>query len=274
MRNLIKKAVIYIFLISFTIIWLLPLLQMILAAFKPNAELRGSPWGLPQQPTLEPIIKTWSVVGIERYFKNSVVITFFSVILTTTISSLAAYGFTMKRFRGKNLLFPLVLGAMMVPAQIILVPLYRLLETMGLLNTLIGIILVHTTWHLAFGIFLLSNFFRDIESEIIDAARIDGCSDFGIYRYVIMPLSLPALATLAIFTSTWIWNDFLFGLIFVQQDKIKPITVGIVATQGQYLTFFNIQSAAGLYAIIVPLLIFFGFQRYFIRGLSAGALKG
>lgn len=274
MKKKFTKLGLYITIITFTIIWLLPLLQMILAAFKPNSELRGSPWGLPEHPTLEPLIKTWLVVGVERYFKNSVLITSVSVFFTVFISSLASYGFAFKRFTGQKILFPVVLGAMMVPAQIILVPLYRLLDEVNLLNTFAGIILVHISWHLPFGIFMLSNFFREISTEIMDSARIDGCSDFRIYRHIVMPLSLPALATLAIFASTWIWNDFLFGLIFVQKDLLKPITVGLVATQGQYLTFFNIQSAAGLYALVVPLIIFLSFQRYFIKGLSAGALKG
>lgn len=270
----LKRIGLYIVIIGFALVWLLPMIQMILAAFKPNAELRASPLGFPKDPTIEPFIKAWNVMGIERYFKNSVIITSVSVVISIAFSSLAAYAFALKKFPLKNFFFPIVLGAMMVPAQIVLVPLYRLLENLHILNSLPGIILVHIAWNLPFGIFLLSNFFRDIELEIIDAARIDGCSDFGIYSKIIMPLSLPALATLGIFTSTWIWNDFLFGLIFVQQDKLKPITVGIVATQGQYLTFFNLQSAAGLFAVVVPLIIFLGFQRYFIKGLSAGALKG
>ena len=125
-----------------------------------------------------------------------------------------------------------------------------------------------------FGIFILYNFFKDVPKEILDAAKTDGCSDMGIFWRIMMPLSKPSLATLAIFTSTWVWNDFLFGLIFAQNDKIKPVTVGLMATEGRYLTLFNLQSAAGLLALIVPLLIFILFQRYFIKGLSAGALKG
>jgi multiple sugar transport system permease protein len=264
----------YVIVVTFVAVWLMPLGQMVLASVKPNTELLGSPWTIPQHPSLQAFKDAWQVLQVERYFKNSVIITTTSAFLVLVIGSLAAYGFSIQHFHGQRVLYPVVLACMILPAQILLVPLYQLLQHVHLINTYAGLILVHMTWQLPFGIFLLSNFFREIPSEILAAARCDGCSEFGIYWRIVMPLSLPSLATLGIFSSTWIWNDFLFGLVFAQEQAIKPVTVGLMATEERYVVSYNLQSAAGLFAVIVPVIIFVAFQRYFIKGLSAGALKG
>ena len=274
MKKIVTQSLLYLALFIFVIIWVAPLVQMVLASFMENSELRGSPWHLPANPNLNAFIDAWKVLKFDHYFKNSAIVTVFSTLLCLILSSLAAYGLSIKRVPGNKIIYPIMLACMIVPAQILLVPLYQLLQDMHLISTYSGLILIHTAWNMPFGIFILYNFFKDVPKEILDAAKTDGCSDMGIFWRIMMPLSKPSLATLAIFTSTWVWNDFLFGLIFAQNDKIKPVTVGLMATEGRYLTLFNLQSAAGLLALIVPLLIFILFQRYFIKGLSAGALKG
>lgn len=269
----IHKICIYALLIFFSIAWVLPTFLSIITSFKSMFEIyTEGMWHLPQRFTLEYFHRAWK--GISPYYLNSILIGVPSTIFCILVSSLGAYSFARLKFFGNDLLFFLILGGMMIPAQIVLIPLYKLFGSLGLINSIGGVILIHTSFSIPFCTFVLTNFFRTILSELQDAAKIDGCSEFRIYSKIIMPLSRPALAVLAIFQFTWIWNDFLFALIFLQSERVKPVTLGLLTFAGQYYTEYNLQCAGGLLISLPPIIVFLLYQREFIRGITAGAVKG
>lgn len=268
------RTVFLLLLAALAFIWLVPILQLALSSLKTLPELRGSHWTLPQSFNLDAYAEAWRDARISQHLWNSVLIVGCAVPLSMAVSSLCAFALARLRLPGGRLLSQIFLAGLVVPAQIALIPLYHMLDDLGLLSSYLGIILVHTSWALPFGIFVMTSFFREVPWEIQEAAQIDGCGNWGIYWRIMLPLSLPALASLAIFLTVWVWNDFLFGLILVQSMQMKPVTVGVANLQGQYMTVENTQSAAGLLASLVPLTIFLAFQRFYVRGLSAGATKG
>jgi len=162
----------------------------------------------------------------------------------------------------------------LIPFQMLLIPVYRFSVSIGIYDKFIGVILFHIAFQLGFCTFFLRNFMKTIPSSIFDAAMIDGAGHFTIYSRIVMPLVLPALAALGILEFTWIWNDYLWSLILIQSDKIKPITLGLVNLQGQWVTSWNTMAAGAIIAAVVPLFVFLLFQRYFIEGLTLGSVKG
>jgi multiple sugar transport system permease protein len=170
-------------------------------------------------------------------------------------------------------LFVFVAG-MMLPFQILLLPVFRLMNIIGLYNTYWALIIFHTAFQLGFCTFVLRNYMRTIPGEILEAARMDGCSEFRVYSQIMMPLTLPAMAALATLEFTWIFNDFLWALILIQDDKLKPVTTGLAALRGQYVMDWTVIVAGSLIATVPTILVFLFLQRYFIAGLTLGATKG
>jgi len=165
-------------------------------------------------------------------------------------------------------------GGMLIPFQMLLIPVYRFSVNTGLYDTYLGVILFHIAFQTGFCTFFLRNFMLTIPKSLFEAAKIDGAGDFMIYRKIIMPLVVPALAALGILEFTWIWNDYLWSLVLIQSDRIKPVTLGLANLQGQWITSWNIIAAASILAALVPILVFLVFQRYFIEGLTMGSVKG
>jgi alpha-glucoside transport system permease protein len=205
---------------------------------------------------------------------NSVIITVPATILPLTLGALAAFGFAWVPFPFRDTLFLIIVALMIVPIQTSLVPLLKLFANHGHLNNhYYGIWLAHTAFGLPLAVFLLRNFFVTLPKDLIEAARIDGASNLAIFRRVVVPLSVPALASFAIFQFLWVWNDLLMALIFVSDPSKQPMTVRIPYLLSTYGQEYNLLAAAAFLLMIVPLLVFFSLQRYFVQGLLAGSVK-
>ena len=212
--------------------------------------------------------------GFINFFKNSFIITIPSTILPIFIASLAAYAFAWLNLPYRNVFYLATIALLIVPLQTTWIPVLRMLNAVGLIGTWPGIWLAHSSYGTPFAIFLLYNFFRDLPSELFEAARVDGASEFGMFFRIVAPLSLPALASLAIFQFVWVWNDLMNALIFLVDQQKFPLTVGIRQLVGQYANEWDILASGAFITMIVPLIVFFSLQRYFVRGVTAGAVKG
>ncbi len=212
--------------------------------------------------------------GFINFFKNSFIITIPSTILPIAIASLAAYAFAWLNLPYRNVFYLLSIALLIVPLQTTWIPVLRMLNTFGLIGTWPGIWLAHSSYGTPFAIFLLYNFFRDLPGELFEAARVDGASEFGMFFRIVVPLSLPALASLGIFQFVWVWNDLMNALIFLVDQQKFPLTVGIRQLVGQYANEWDILASGAFITMVVPLIVFFSLQRYFVRGVTAGAVKG
>ena len=194
-----------------------------------------------------------------------------STILPIFFAALAAYAFAWLEFPGRDWLFLIVVALLVVPIQMALIPIFSLYNDLGLFDTILGLILFHTAFGLPFAIFLLRNFFIGIPRDLLEAARIDGASEMRIFFRLILPLGLPAIASLAIFQFLWVWNDLLVALTFARDTQ--PITVAIFSQLRQFSANLEIIAPAAFVSLAIPLVVFFAFQRYFVEGLLAGSVK-
>jgi len=217
--------------------------------------------------------RAWNEGDLGMYFKNTAIITLIKVPLGIFIEALAAYGLTRLVFKGSNILFGVFLIGMMIPMQATLVPLNKFLIYMNLVNTYPGIILVYLGFGIPFGILILRGFFRSIPKELDEAALIDGCTEFGKFTRIILPLALPAIATLFIFDTMSTWNEFLLAQIFITDETMKTITIGLLAFKGEFSVNYPLMNSAVLLSVIPILLVYISFQKYFVAGL-AGSVKG
>jgi len=284
--RLSTKALLHLFLALGAVSMILPFLWMLSTSLKPESQIFASPTWLPRTWQWSNYSAAMAAAPFARYFANTVL---YSVLVTTSnlfLCSLAAYAFARLNFRGKNLLFVLVLATMMIPGQVTMVPVFVMLKHWplaggngflgagghGLLNSYTGLVLPGAVG--AFGIFLLRQFFLTLPRELEDAARIDGCSEFGIYWRIILPLSKPALATLGIFTFTAAWNEFLWPLLITSKDSMKTLQLGLQIFQTQYTTRWDLLMAGTVVVTIPVLIIFLCGQRYFTRGIAMSGMKG
>jgi multiple sugar transport system permease protein len=265
----------FVALVGITSLWLVPVLSALVTAFRTNDDilLHGF-WSLPRQLGLSSFKDAWERGGLSRYLPNSFIITLPSLILTLFFSSLSAYALARFRFRGNRLIFFLYVGGMMLPFQVLMLPVFRLTDALGLYDTYWGLIAFHTAFQLGFCTFLLRNYMRTVPGEILEAARIDGCGEFRIWWQIMMPLTLPAIAALATLEFTWIFNDYLWAIVLLRSDDLKPVTAGLASLQGQYVMDWTVITAGALLATVPTVLVFIFLQRYFIEGLTLGATKG
>ncbi len=257
-----------------TMLWLIPMVTALVTSVRTNDDLLiNGFWSLPRQITLSNFREAWGRAGLERYLINSFIITLPALVGTLFLSSLSAYALARYRFRGNRLILFLYIGGMMLPFQVLMLPVFRLTDALGLYDTQLGIVLFHTAFQLGFCTFLLRNYMRTVPGEIIEAARMDGCSELRIWAQIMMPLTLPALAALATLEFTWIFNDYLWAIVLLRSDRLKPVTAGLAVLQGQYVMDWTVIVAGALLATIPTVLVFIFLQRYFIEGLTLGATK-
>jgi ABC-type glycerol-3-phosphate transport system permease component len=189
------------------------------------------------------------------------------------VSALAAYAFARFKFRGSSVLFYFILIGIMVPPQAIVIPAFQLISHLGLINNFAALFVTYLSW-CPVGIFILRAFFLSLPEELLDAAKVDGAGSFRVFWQIALPLAKPALATVAIFYFVWVWNDFLYPLLYLQSDKLSTIPLGLMLFRGRYQTDWGLQSAALTIASIVPLAFYMLFQDKFVKGMTAGAVKG
>jgi alpha-glucoside transport system permease protein len=272
----IQRSPVHIALIAIAVIWLVPTLGLLITSFRPKSDVFSSGWWhvFESHLTLANYSDVIHSAGMGHAFLNSVIITLPATILPLTIGALAAYAFAWTRFPFRDTVFLFIVALMVVPVQTAFVPLLKFFREHGHLNTeFYGIWLAHTAFGLPLAIFLFRNFFITLPKDLIEAARMDGASEFAVFRRVVIPLSVPALASFAIFQFLWVWNDLLMALIFVSNPAKQPMTVKITQLLGTYAQEFHILAAAGFLLMGVPLIVFFALQRYFVQGLLAGSVK-
>ena len=256
-----------------TIISLFPVYFMAISSFKTKSEYIQNKWGLPSSLFIDNFNTALAGEKFFTRFANSTILTSLSVGVSLIIACLAAYAFARMEFPGKETLFNLVLSLMVVPPVVMVVPLFVSMVRWGLVNTYQGTSIIYIGLLLPFSVYMMTNFFRTIPREIIEASRMDGCSNLGVFWRIMMPLSAPAVITLVVVNSLWVWNELLIALIFMQKDSMKTLMVGIAAMRSR--NYVDIPATmAGLLIATIPIVIVYLFgQRYFIRGLTGGAVK-
>ncbi|MFC2048870.1 carbohydrate ABC transporter permease [Elusimicrobiota bacterium] len=255
------------------ILTLTPFLWMFMTSFKSKAGIFAMPpeW-IPKEPTLAHYRKLFQEVDFMRHFINSTIVAFAVTVFGIFVNSLAGYAFAKYKFPGRDRIFAILILALMVPGQITMMPAFLILKKMGLINSYLGLIVSGTVS--VYSIFLIRQFVQAIPNDLIEAARIDGCSEFGIYWRVIMPLCKPVLATLAIFTFMSSWNDFLWALILMTKEKMYTLPVALANLNGQHTTDYGLLMS-GAVVVVVPVVIVFLFaQKYIIEGISTTGMKG
>jgi multiple sugar transport system permease protein len=233
-----------------------------------------TPHFIPQHPTVSNYTSAWSSNDFGRYFFNSLVVAIATTFLALWLSSMMAYSFARFRFPGRGLLFGCLLVGLMVPTMMLLIPQFLLARDIGALNSLWGLVFFYTAMNLALNTFLLRSFFQDIPRELEEAMVVDGAGPWARYRQLIMPLSRPALATVAIFTFLASWDEFVWALTVINDPNRRTLPIAIALFQGQHQTSWGLVFAASLIAILPVLAIFVTFQRQFVSGIASGALKG
>lgn len=266
---------IYLTLTILVFIYILPGLGVIMTSFKLNSEIaRDGLWTFPKQIHLDNYKEIWTEAHVSVYMRNSFLVTIPAVIFSISLGVLLGYVFSKLPFPGSEILFIFVLAGLFFPPQIVLIPLFRFYNSVDLYDTLWPMILTHTAFGVSICTLIMRNFFSSIPMAIREAAIVDGANEWQVLTRVIIPVSLPAMAVLATLQFTWIWNDFLYPIIFTQSDNMRTIMVGLITMKGQYSVAYGAQGAMAIVASIPTLLIFVFFQRYFIRGLTLGAVKG
>ncbi len=268
------RVIVYIVLILSTFLWFVPILTALITSVRTFDDILVNGFiSLPEKITFENFITAWERGGLKRYLPNSFIITLPSLFLTLLLSSLGAYALARFKFKGNRLLFYIFVGGMLLPFQVLMLPVFRLTDRLGLYDTYWGLIGIHTAFQLGFCTFMLRNYMRTVPGEIIEAARMDGCSELRIWAQIMLPLTLPAIAAIAILEFTWIFNDYLWAIVLLRSDSLKPIAAGLATLQGQFVTDWPVIVAGALIGTVPTLLVFLFLQRYFIEGLTLGTTK-
>jgi ABC-type glycerol-3-phosphate transport system permease component len=250
-----------------------PLVFVALAAFKTQAGYAADPLGLPNPPTTAFLERAIEVGNVGQYTLNSLLVVGGAVALITVVASLAGFALTHLRFPGRGILLIGIVGLMTVPATVLMIPLYRTVGQLGLINTYPGLILTYAALNLPFSIYLVASYGAGLPREILEAARVDGAGVWSTFGRIALPLSYPALATLVTLNFLWLWNELLFGLLILQEPAKRTLQVGLATLQGQHTTPIPLLAAGLLMSLAPVLIVFFMSQRNLARGLTAGAVK-
>ena len=272
----ISRSPVHLVLIAIAVLWLVPTVALLITSVRPRSDVLSSGWWhvFSSHLTLGAYGEVLHAGGMKHAFLNSIYITVPSTLIPLTLGALAAYAFAWTRFPFRDTTFLFIVALMVVPVQTSFVPLLKLFREHGHLNSeFYGIWLAHSAFGLPLAIFLFRNFFITLPKDLIEAARMDGASEFAVFRKVVIPLSVPALASFGIFQFLWVWNDLLMALIFVSDPSKQPMTVKITQLLSTYNQEFHILAAGGFLLMLVPLAVFFALQRYFVQGLLAGSVK-
>lgn len=265
----------YLFVAVGAVVMVIPFLWMVSTAFKPHAfVIEFPPRLIPSQPTFDNFITAWTANNFQLYFKNSLIVTVISLALSLLFSSMTAYAFARFTFPGKEILFYTVLLFLMVPNLIGIIPQFMLAKTLGLRNSLMGLVLFYVSGSIPLNTFLLRGFFETLPRELEEAMLIDGGNYFTIFFRMILPLSKPALATVAIFSFLGFWDEYVQALTFIDDPVKRTLPVAIASFHGQHGTEWGLVFAASLIAIIPVLIVYISMQRYFTGGITTGAFKG
>jgi len=265
-----------IFLIVTGLLWLIPTFGLLVESFRDPAQYANGGWWEaivhPAQLTAINYEALLQNSTITSSFLNTVYITVPATILVVLIGSAAGYAFAWMEFPGRDALFLVVVGLLVIPIQIALIPVVKLYGLMGISGTILSVILFHVGFGLPFAVFLLRNYFAGIPRDLMEAARMDGASEGKIFFRVILPLGMPAIASLGIFQFLWVWNDLLVALIFSNSTS-QPLTVALAGQTRQFGSSIDVLAPGAFLSLVVPLIVFLAFQRFFVQGVMAGSVK-
>ena len=271
----LSKTPVYLIIAFVGVLWLIPTIGLFFTSVIDPAEIGRIGWwevlSKPSEATFENYREIFDNEQITSSIFTTLWVALGGTILPIMIAALAAYAFAWLEFPGRDWLFLVVVGLLVVPLQMALIPIFSLYNDLGIFDTVLGLILFHTAFGLPFAIFLLRNFFIGIPRDLLEAARIDGASELRIFLQLILPLGLPAIASLAIFQFLWVWNDLLVALTFGRDTQV--ITVAIFSQMRQFSANIELIAPAAFVSLAIPLVVFFAFQRYFVQGLLAGSVK-
>ncbi|MFD7455995.1 MULTISPECIES: carbohydrate ABC transporter permease [unclassified Streptomyces] len=265
-----------VFLIVVGLFWLVPTIGLLLSSLRSTEDMNESGWWTvftePAQLTVDSYEKLLENGDITDSLVNTVLITVPATVLVVVIGALAGYAFAWMEFPGRDWWFLAVVGLLVVPVQVALIPIAELFGNVGLFGSILGVILFHVGFGLPFAVFLLRNFFAEIPRELLEAARLDGAGELRLFARVVMPLGGPAIASLGIFQFLWVWNDMLVALVFTDAGS-QPITVALQTQVRQFGNNIDVLAPGAFISMVVPLAVFFAFQRQFVSGVMAGAVK-
>ncbi len=287
-RKIFGSAPIWIAIVLIAFLWTLPTVGLLISSFRPQNDINTSGWwSVLQHPfdftqyTLENYDQVINTSGMGAAFVNSLLVTIPAVIIPITIAAFAAYAFAWLEFPGRTFFFVVVVGLMVVPLQVSLIPLLRLYVDIGnatgvsLNGSLLGVWLAHTGFGLPLAVFLLYGYISSLPGEIIESAHVDGASPLTTFTRLVLPLSVPVIAAFAIFQFLWVWNDLLVALVFLGTNPDRVVlTAKLSALVGERGQDWHLLTAGAFITMIIPLIVFFSLQRYFVRGLTAGSVKG
>ncbi|WP_217545356.1 carbohydrate ABC transporter permease [Streptomyces sp. GbtcB6] len=272
----INGGLVRVFLIVVALFWLVPTIGLLASSLRSPEDMSASGWwhvfGKPSQLTFDSYQKLLENSDITNSLWNTVLITVPATILVVIIGALAGYAFAWMEFPGRDWWFLTVVSLLVVPVQVALIPIAELFGRIGLFGTIFGVILFHVGFGLPFAVFLLRNFFAEIPRELLEAARLDGAGELRVFTRVVMPLGGPAIASLGIFQFLWVWNDMLVALVFTKSGT-QPITVALQTQVRQFGNNVDVLAPGAFISMVIPLAVFFAFQRQFVSGVMAGAVK-
>jgi ABC-type glycerol-3-phosphate transport system permease component len=274
-RTVSMRVLLYLILALVAVYTLVPTVTMILTAFRDEADLQQGPFTFPRQFAVTAnFIKAWTQGHFSIYLKNSIIQAIPSVMIVILFATLAGFSFAKMRFPLRNAMFFAMLGGMMIPFQSIMIPMYFLFNSLGLIDTHWAVVIALGVGGIPFGTFMMRSFFMGLPNQLLEAARLDGCSDFSAFLRVMLPLTYPAWVSLIIFQSMWSWNAFLVPLVFIFTDSMRPLPLGLMFFSSRYNTDYTLV-AAGVLITIAPLIVLYIFlQRKFISSITMGALTG
>jgi alpha-glucoside transport system permease protein len=274
-----SRGALHAILIGLSLVWLLPTVGLFVSSIRPAQLIATTGWwkafGTPFAFTLESYAHVLSQANMGRSFFNSLLIAIPSTAMPILVAAFAAYAFSRMRFPGRNGLFLIIVGLLVVPLQVTLIPVLRMFVATGLSGTISAVWIAHTAYGLPFAIYLLRSFMDELPSEMMESATIDGATHAQIFFRLVLPTSVPAMASLAIFQFMWVWNDLLVSLIYLAgSPAVQPMTVTISSMVNSYGGGWEYLTSAAFISMMLPLGVFFALQRYFVRGILAGSVKG
>jgi raffinose/stachyose/melibiose transport system permease protein len=271
-KESLARGIVWIFIAVGLLITLFPFVWVVSLSIRTEKEVFTAIL-FPEHVRLKNYINAWEKFGFTILFKNSIIVTFVSVMVTVFVAALAGYGFAKFRLRASSVLFHLILSGIMVPPIAIVIPLFVFMRRLGLFNSYPSIIFPYIVFGLPIATLIFKTYIQNLDNDILDAARIDGCGEFRIFMRILLPIIKPAIATVTIFTFMANWNEFLLAIIFLQDKALYTLPLGMSVFVGQYSAPWQLIGAGVVISILPVLVLFFVLQNQFIRGLTAGAIK-